>query len=124
MGQIGHLLFGELESINLNNYANEDDFVVKFRNITDYENNLFLDNINITSDGSTLLEEINKNAIYVYPNPSDEYVNINYEGLKQIYTILGKKLFETNENIINISSLSNGVYLIKTGNMTRRFIKE
>ena len=112
------------ESINLNNYANEDDFVVKFRNITDYENNLFLDNINITSDGSTLLEEINKNAIYVYPNPSDEYVNINYEGLKQIYTILGKKLFETNENIINISSLSNGVYLIKTGNMTRRFIKE
>ena len=57
----------------------------------------------------------NKNAIDVYPNPSDEYVNINYDGLKQIYTILGKKLFETNENIINISSLSKGVYLIKTG---------
>jgi hypothetical protein len=36
------------ESIDLNNFANEDDFIIKFRNITDYENNLFLDNINIT----------------------------------------------------------------------------
>ena len=51
-------MIGHSESINLNNYANEDDFVVKFRNITDYENNLFLDNINITSDASTLLDEI------------------------------------------------------------------
>ena len=112
------------ESINLNNYSNLDGITIKFRNVNQYENNLFIDNINITSDGSTLLEEINKDAIDVYPNPSNEYVNINYDGLKQIYTILGKKLFETNENIINISSLSNGVYLIKTGNMTRRFMKE
>jgi len=112
------------ENINLSNYSNLDGVIIKFRNVNQYENNLFIDNINITSDGSTYLEEINKNAIEVYPNPSDEYVNINYDGLKQIYTILGKKLFETNENIINISSLSKGVYLIKTGNMTRRFMKE
>jgi hypothetical protein len=36
------------ESISLNNYINQQDFIIKFRNITDYENNLFLDNINIT----------------------------------------------------------------------------
>ena len=112
------------ENINLSNYSNLDGVIIKFRNVNQYENNLFIDNINITSDASTNIDENNKNIIEVYPNPSDEYVNINYDGLKQIYTILGKKLFETNENIINISSLSNGVYLIKTGNMTRRFIKE
>ena len=112
------------ESINLNNYSNLDGVIIKFRNVNQYENNLFIDNINITSDASTNIDENNKNIIEVYPNPSDEYVNINYDGLKQIYTILGKKLFETNENIINISSLSKGVYVIKAGNMTMRFIKE
>ncbi len=98
--------------------------IIKFRNVNQYENNLFIDNINITSDASTNIDENNKNIIEVYPNPSDEYVNINYDGLKQIYTILGKKLFETNENIINISALSKGVYMIKTDGMTMRFIKE
>jgi len=112
------------ENINLNNYANQDAIMIKFRNVNQYENNLFLDNINISSNGSTNIDENNKNIIEVYPNPSDEYVNINYDGLKQIYTILGKKLFETNESIINISSLSKGVYVIKTGGMTMRFVKE
>ena len=112
------------ESIDLNTYANEDDFVIKFRNITDYENNLFLDNINVTLDGSTYVDEKNKKTLDVYPNPTDKYVNVNYDGLKQIFTILGEKLFETNENIINVSSLSKGVYVIKIENMTIRFIKE
>ena len=112
------------ESIDLNNYANEDDFVIKFRNITDYENNLFLDNINVTLDGSTYIDEKNKKAVDVYPNPTNKYVNVNYDGLKQIFTILGEKLFETNENIINVSSLSKGVYVIRLENMTMRFIKE
>ena len=42
------------ESIDLNSYINQDDFVLKFRNINDYENNIFLDNINIT--GNTILQ--------------------------------------------------------------------
>ena len=112
------------ESIALNNYANENDFVIKFRNINDFENNLFLDNINVTLDGSTYIDEKNKKTLDVYPNPTDKYVNVNYDGLKQIFTILGEKLFETNENIINVSSLSKGVYVIKIENMSMRFIKE
>lgn len=35
------------EIINLSNYINDDDVVIKFRNVNQYENNLFLDNINI-----------------------------------------------------------------------------
>ena len=39
----------EYENVNLSNYINQDDIVIKFRNINQYENNLFLDNINISS---------------------------------------------------------------------------
>ena len=39
----------QFESISLNNYLNQDDLVVKFRNVNQYENNLFIDNININT---------------------------------------------------------------------------
>ena len=39
----------KFESISLNNYLNQDDIVVKFRNVNQYENNLFIDNININT---------------------------------------------------------------------------
>ena len=35
-------------NISLANYMNEDDFVLKFRNVNQYENNIYLDNINIS----------------------------------------------------------------------------
>ncbi len=45
--------------INLNNYTAEDDFMLKFRNINDYENNLFLDNINISASGTSTIFDLN-----------------------------------------------------------------
>ena len=112
------------ENIDLSNYANLDGVIIKFRNVNQYENNLFLDNINITSDASTYIDEAEQNNIMIYPNPADKYVNVNYDGLKEIYTILGKKLISTNDNKINISFLSKGFYLIKADNIIMRFIKD
>lgn len=37
------------ENINLSNYADQDGIIIKFRNVNQYENNIFLDNINISS---------------------------------------------------------------------------
>ena len=145
------------ENISLNSYMNEQDVVIKFRNITDYENNLFLDNINITGlsaakswdcDGqgncidpgtgegqysslalcinsciSTSIEEVENNLV-LYPNPADKYVNVEYVGLKEIYTVLGKKLIETYNNKINITNIPKGVYMVKVANTTLRLIKQ
>ena len=47
------------ETISLNNYTQEDDFMLKFRNVNDYENNLFLDNINISASGTSFIDEMN-----------------------------------------------------------------
>ena len=112
------------ETINLNNYINQQDFVVKFRNITDYENNLFLDNINISSNSSTSIDEEIQANIIIYPNPADNQININHQGLKEIYNMLGKKVLETYDNQINISKLSKGVYTIKIENTPIRLIKK
>ena len=112
------------ENINLNNYINSDGVIIKFRNVNQYENNLFLDNINISSDATTnITQQESDKIIEIYPNPADQYIHINYDGLKEIYTILGEKLLVTYENNINISNLSKGVYLIKLKNTTMRLIK-
>ena len=111
-------------NINLSNYSNQDGIIVKFRNVNQYENNLFLDNINITSDGSTNIDKEIKNNIVIYPNPADKHINIKYDGLKEIYSVLGKKLIETYNNNINISSLPTGFYIVKIENINMRFIKE
>ena len=86
---------------------------------------MFLDNINVSSDGSTDInnEEAN-NIIRVYPNPTDRYINVNYDGLKEIYTILRERLLVTYEHKINVTNLAKGVYFIKFENTIVPLIKE
>lgn len=53
-----------------------------------------------------------------FPNPASNQLNIILEennSLKQlnIYTINGRKILSTNINTVNISSLNNGVYIVK-----------
>ena len=111
------------EIINLNTYINQDGVIIKFRNVNQYENNLFLDNINIISDGSTYINEIDE-VLNIHPNPAYKYINIDYVGLKEIYTVLGEKLLETYDTRINVSNLNSGIYLIKFKNQALRFVKE
>ena len=42
------------EVIDLSDYTNQDDFAIKFRNINQYENNLFLDNINLWDNNTSI----------------------------------------------------------------------
>tara|TARA_B100001758_G_scaffold81904_1_gene69620 strand:+ start:21868 stop:23826 length:1959 start_codon:yes stop_codon:yes gene_type:complete len=111
-------------SINLDNYTNIDGVIIKFRNVNQYENNLFLDNINISANISASINEEVKNTIFAYPNPADKSITINYSGKKEIYNMLGKKILETFNNEIDISFLSKGVYVIKVDNASIRLIKK
>ena len=112
------------ENINLNNYANKDGVMIKFRNVNQYENNLFLDNINITSNGSSSVDEAQMNKLLVYPNPADKQIDVNYNGLKQIYNMLGERVIHTYDNKIDISNLTTGVYVIKLEDISIRLIKK
>ena len=83
-------------------------------------------------------QEISFNQIKIYPNPTSESITIDlgetnyYETNIEIIDLLGKNLYQTKtDNVktnINISHLSNGLYLLKInnelGNQVLRFIKK
>ena len=98
------------------------DWDVNFTNV--------VSNLTVTAQYSitTSINTNHEKTVRIYPNPttngllyikSDEPINeIN------IYDLTGRKVFNSKNsaNPINVSSLSNGVYLIKVDNITRRII--
>lgn len=87
------------------------------------------------SQNTTLsIEEWNISNIKIYPNPAKEFImidsiNSNITAI-EIFNVLGKNLYSQNgltNNRINISTLSNGIYLLKITSdgrtITRKVIK-
>lgn len=118
------------ETINLNAFASSTNAIFKFRNITDYENNLYVDDINI--DQTTGLYASEKNSsIKCYPNPASDLltISINSEVKDNIditlQNALGQMVFHSiiNKQIslktIDVSHLTSGVYTlhIQAGNL-------
>ena len=54
--------------------------------------------------------------IGLYPNPTNSYLSINSEKkyLIEVFDLNGRKVMETNGNGIDISSLSNSTYIVKS----------
>ncbi|HOB25030.1 MAG TPA: T9SS type A sorting domain-containing protein [Kaistella sp.] len=73
----------------------------------------------------------NVNKIQFYPNPVKDILNIKSDSeisKVEVFSLEGKKLKESNQNKIDVSQLTSGVYIIKTtdnkGNIqTNKFIK-
>ena len=84
----------------------------------------FFDDVSVVADTSsdtTNINELNsKNIFSVYPNPANDFIKIliykNFPATLKIYDLLGMEMltqkFDKNENVINLSSLSAGIYFI------------
>ena len=85
------------------------------------------------------IDNVEANQLSIYPNPVNYELRImNYEFGVENYSIIdmtGKVVMQgklkapsggkpSGETTINVSSLSQGVYFIKTGNKTGKFVKE
>jgi hypothetical protein len=127
------------ESVNLGNYIGKNDLIIAFRNTTGYENNLYLDDINlrkvivnpnVKAQGFVLTPNPT-NGIFIlqfYPQPS------NFKGI-QVFNSIGQKVFETrfangqgyNNYPIDLSGYQKGVYIVKaifdTKILTKKIIK-
>lgn len=72
--------------------------------------------IDWTPDGTVSVFEVREKAkILVAPNPASDLITVSgdIQGLIQICTLSGEILFETDQNKIDISQLSKGIYLVK-----------
>ncbi len=113
------------DSIDLAPYASFNNVVVKFRSITDYENNLYLDDINI--DGTTgLSSQPSLAAVNIYPNPANNFLNIDLTGIGsdrnigiRIVDMTGKTVHATSNNMggqllrVETSNISTGLYIVE-----------
>ena len=127
-----------LETISLNAYQSFSNVMIKFRHITDFENNLFIDDINLmnTTDVPNLVME---NEINLYPNPSTGIVNLdvnlfNRDNLQiNVTNSIGQRVSQVSDEntfggryILDLSNEPNGVYFIEvqTGTevVTRRIV--
>tara|TARA_B100000073_G_scaffold60621_1_gene44931 strand:+ start:124 stop:462 length:339 start_codon:yes stop_codon:yes gene_type:complete len=75
----------------------------------------------------SIYPSIKNEEIIIYPNPSNDYININYdeEILKlQIINMKGEKIdIEPSINAIDISFLSKGIYILNFNNHFIKFVK-
>ncbi len=115
------------ESINLSKYTGQKDVMVVFRNISYWENNVYIDDIQLTDKAVTgIRNQEFRNDIDLYPNPSNGLVtlkigNQNNARLKQVIwtnaigQTVQKQNISTNTNILqfNLSKQPKGLYIVQ-----------
>jgi hypothetical protein len=92
---------------------------------------------------TSVIEEIYDNAIEIYPNPAEDYIDITFcrysvnKGLQplvhggefEIYDVLGEKIMSesihpmTRSHRMNVSNLPKGVYFVRFGGDVKKFVK-
>jgi hypothetical protein len=114
-----------LETVSLLPYQSATSLLVKFRNISDYEDNLYLDDINIMN--STGIEQSNfSGVVNLFPNPSSGIFNLNISLASQrditvkVLNTLGQTVYQfaemkTNGGMfeLDLNEQSNGVYFVE-----------
>lgn len=114
-----------METISLSTYGTATAAFVKFQHTTDYENEMYIDDINIAPSNG-----INTNAalagVSIYPNPSTDgkfFVDIKQNDSKvlklNVFDVLGNKVYSIDQTIpsgfyeMNLGNLNNGTYLVE-----------
>jgi len=116
-------------TVDLSAYDNVSDAIIRFRGISDYGNNLYIDDLIVTSTLSN--EDIIDNKVTLYPNPADDFIQV--AGLEsdkkfQIFNIQGALVLDgmlRNSDEIDIRKLSQGLFILKLeGSSAVKFVKK
>ena len=124
----------DTQSIVINGNRGEGNyyFDVTVTNDNSCENS---DTILVTVNQATsVYNETFENAVSIFPNPANEFININFENLQQktyieIYDIQGnlkrkREIVNSANKKINISAYSKGIYFIKLINNDNKIIRK
>jgi len=111
------------ETIDLTPLHFSDNVIIKFRNINNNQNNLYIDDVNLNFL-TGITETLDGNVVSIYPNPSSGNITINTSTLKStglkiiLCDAVGRTVMVKNYSLpitaidMDLSSLSDGVYLI------------
>jgi len=73
----------------------------------------------------TSIKKVENSKLFIYPSPCENILNVGGEYNKyEIYTTSGSLVLKGVGNKIDVSSLSSGIYAIKTNGETKCFIKK
>lgn len=127
------------ETIDLSVYKNASNVQIQFEHVCDYENNLYVDDINITNTPGLNVTTLNqtKGNLNIYPNPTTGQLNVDVQLPKQaalvitVYNALGQEVGQLrDENVIggnyklNLSDLTSGVYHIQVAGGGTRMMQK
>jgi hypothetical protein len=113
------------DSINLANYIGLNNILLAFRNTNGYENNIYLDDVNVRT--VVINPNLKSQGFLVTPNPTSGMIAvqfypqpINLQAI-QVYNLAGQKLLQTtisggqanNYYSLNISSYAAGTYVVR-----------
>lgn len=124
------------DSIDLTSLVGKGPFRIIFRNITNFENNIYLDDIQvITRPVNPILKE---KKVLVVPNPVSNILHVQFlnspPDLKavSIYNAAGQLLFQKTASAINsanritfnLANEPNGVYFVKISYSNKEIVKK
>lgn len=113
------------DSINLGSFIGNDNLLIVFRNITGYENQVYLDDINVRT--VTIHPNLKAQGFLVTPNPTSGNINVqfypqptNLKGI-QVFSSVGQKIAEisvakegaNNSYTFDLSHYQSGTYIVR-----------
>ncbi len=125
------------ESLDLSGYVSSQT-ILRFVQVNDYGNNLFIDNIRIGESGTLSIEEVSKaNDIKVYPNPSNGKFQIKIseafnDATVKVMDIHGRLLLSKTLNDLNgyeqqeldLTAFSAGNYFLNFTSGKKSYVKK
>ncbi len=123
------------EVVDLAAYLGQSNVLLRFHALSDYGNNCYIDNVNVTVTTSVNNPEFD-NAISVYPNPAKDVVNVRVnlvdsKNLQFTVTDLsGKQILSANAKgnnftqRIDVSKISAGTYFLKIESEGKTSVKK
>ena len=89
-------------------------------------NNTLTDTVTVFVSGGVGIENFSSKIPFsIYPNPTATILTIQSTTQNSQYTIydlIGDEILHTQQKQIDISTLSNGIYFIRVGNFTQKFV--
>lgn len=111
------------ESVNLDAFAGQGSVIVKFHILSDYGNNLYIDDVNLSGATGIIYSFDDDEAITLYPNPSTGIISLNSISVDTkkviVYNTLGEIVAEFNKHnsvgnfSIDLSGQPEGIYALK-----------